>query len=68
MVVVWLFCLSLFQVKILLNDELFFFLLLFPGVVSAIFLIFFFTIFSFHTIPEITTLFPSDIFLQRVLV
>jgi hypothetical protein len=29
---------------------------------------FFIFFYSFHTIPEITTLFPSDIFLQRVLV
>jgi hypothetical protein len=47
-----------------LNDDFFFL----PGVVSAIFLFFFIYFYSFHTIPEITTLFPSDIFLQRVLV
>lgn len=54
----------LFSSEKILNDDFFFL----PGVVSAIFLSFLFFFYSFHTIPEITTLFPSDIFLQRVLV
>lgn len=54
----------LFSSEKILNDDFFFL----PGVVSAIFLFFFIYFYSFHTIPEITTLFPSDIFLQRVLV